>query len=167
MDHLEIKASLSVSEAGEIIANAWPFAEPDSVGDIITKGAINVVPTDLPMLFQHNPADLVGTWNETKETDEGFILKGKLHLQESARARAVRGMIQGGLVSGISIGFRTKASTPRNPGRGRVITALDLVEASLVRNPSHPRARILSAKQYDAARAVADIIERFTAALAA
>ena len=39
MDKLEIKATLSVSDAGEIVGNAWPFGSADSVGDIITKGA--------------------------------------------------------------------------------------------------------------------------------
>jgi uncharacterized protein len=163
MDQLEIKAALTISEAGEIVANAWPFNEPDSVGDIITKGAITAA-ADLPMLFQHNPADLIGTWHETAETNDGFILKGKLHLQND-RARSVRSMINSGLLKGISIGFRTKASTQQ--GRNRVITALDLVEVSLVRNPSHPRARVLSAKNYDAALAVAAAIERFTTAIAA
>jgi phage head maturation protease len=45
-----------------------------------------------------------------------------------------------------------------------VISALDLYEISVVRNPAHPRARITSAKSYDAANAVAAIIRRFAAA---
>ena len=51
MDKLEIKATLSVNDAGEITGNAWPFGEPDSVGDVITKGAFGAVSADLPMLF--------------------------------------------------------------------------------------------------------------------
>jgi uncharacterized protein len=82
---------------------------------------------------------------------------------ERPRTRAVHGLIKGGLVSGLSIGFKTKASVKQ--GRNRVISALDLYEVSVVRNPSHPRARIISAKSQDTALAVADIIKRFTAAL--
>jgi uncharacterized protein len=164
MDQLEIKAALTVTDAGEIVCNAWPFAEPDSVGDIVTKGAISVA-ADLPMLYGHRPDDLIGTWNEHAQTDDGFILKGKLHM-ETDRARSVRSMIKSGLVTGVSIGFRTNAFTPR-PGRGRILTAIDVAEVSLVRNPAHPRARILSAKHYDAAQAVAETIRRFTASLAA
>jgi phage head maturation protease len=54
---------------------------------------------------------------------------------EHPRARAVHGMIKGGLVSGLSIGFRPKASTQQ--GRNRVISALDLFEIGVARNPSH------------------------------
>lgn len=163
MDKIEIKATLSVDEAGTITGTAWPFGSADSVGDIITKGAFNIAVDDLPMLFGHNPDDLIGSWTETKETDEGLIVKGKLHVSESARARAVRGLIQGGLVSGLSIGFRTKAATKQ--GKNRVISALDLLEISVVRNPAHPRARVTSAKSASSALAIAEAINRATAAL--
>lgn len=157
MDKIEIKATLTVNEAGEISGIAWPYgAGPDSVGDIITKGAFNIAVDDLPMLLGHNPDDLVGTWNEVAETDRGLAVKGKLHLAESARARAVRGLVQGGLISGLSIGFRTKASSRQ--GNNRVISALDLFEVSLVRNPAHPKARVTSAKQFNSAQAIAAAI---------
>ena len=53
----------------------------------------------------------------------------------TSAARAVHGMIKGDLVSGLSIGFKPKASTQQ--GRNRVISALDLFEISVVHNPSH------------------------------
>lgn len=162
MDRLEIKAALAVSEAGEITGNAWPFAEPDAVGDIIRKGAINIGLSDMPMLFGHNPDDLIGTWTETKQTDDGLIVAGRLHM-DRPRARSVRAMLQGGLVSGLSIGFRTIEA--KQSGRNRVITALDLLEISVVRNPSHPRARVASAKQFDSAAALAAALNRATAQL--
>lgn len=164
MDRLEIKASLAVEDDGTIIATAWVWDEPDSVGDIIRKGAINVAVADLPMLFGHDPQDLIGTWVETSQTDKSFILKGKFHL-ENLRARSAFALVKGGGIRGISIGFRTKASTKQ--GRNRVITALDLFETSLVRNPAHPNARVTSFKQFDSAPyiAVAEAIQRATAAL--
>ena len=162
MDQLEIKATLDVSEAGEITGTAWPFGEADSVGDMITKGAFHFVSTELPVLYQHNPADLVGTWTEASETNEGLIVKGKMHLDQP-RARTVLGMVKSGLISGLSIGFKAKSWT--NQGRNRVIAALDLYEISLVRNPAHPRARISSAKEYDSASAVARVIRNFTASI--
>ena len=163
MDKLEIKATLSVSDAGEIVGNAWPFGSADSVGDIITKGAFNIAVANMPMLFGHNPDDLIGNWDEISETADGLLTKGKLHM-EQPRARAVHGMIKGGLVSGLSIGFKSKASTRQ--GRNRIISALDLFEISVVRNPAHPRARITSAKEFDSAPfiAVAEAINRATAA---
>jgi len=41
--------------------------------------------------------------------------------------------------------------------------ALDLFEVSIVRNPSHPKARILSAKESNSAAAIAEAIHRATA----
>ena len=160
MDRLEIKATLAVTDAGEISGVAWPWS-PDSVGDIVTKGAFSFVSAELPILFQHNPSDLLGSWSEFAETNDGLVVKGKLHTDQP-RARTVLGMIKSGLVTGLSIGFKTKASTQR--GRNRVISALDLYEISVVRNPAHPRARITNAKSYDAANAVAAILRRFAAA---
>lgn len=162
MDKLEIKATLSVTDAGEIIGNAWPFNEPDSVGDVITKGAFSTIAADLPMLFGHNPNDLIGTWSETSETADGLVVKGQLHMDQP-RARSVLSMIKSNLISGLSIGFRTKASSRQ--GRNRVITSLDLAEISVVRNPSHPRARITTAKSLNLALAIAEAINRATAAL--
>jgi HK97 family phage prohead protease len=161
-ERLEIKATLAVTEQGEIVGNAWPFGSADSVGDIITKGAFNVAVANMPMLFGHNPDDLIGTWDEITETADGLVTKGKLHM-EQPRVRAVHGMIKGGLVSGLSIGFKTKAATKQ--GRNRVISALDLFEISVVRNPAHPRARITSAKSMNVAVAIAEAINRATAAL--
>src|SRR5437763_492539 len=96
MDKLEIKAThatINVTDAGEIVGNAWSFGSADSVGDIITKGAFNFIATDLPVLFGHNPDDLIGTWTETAETLEGLVVKGKLHMDQP-RARTVLRMIK-------------------------------------------------------------------------
>jgi HK97 family phage prohead protease len=162
MDRLEIKAAITVDDAGTITGNAWPFGSADSSNDIITKGAFNFAVAELPMLFGHNPDDLIGTWNEATETADGLVTKGKLHM-EQPRARAVHSLIKGGLVTGLSIGFKTKAFTRQ--GRNRVISALDLFEISVVRNPMHPRARILYAKSENTALAIAEAINRATAAL--
>lgn len=163
MDQLEIKASLSVDDTGTITGTAWVFNEADRVGDIITKSAFGDIPPDLPMLFQHAPQDLVGTWSEIKATDDGLIVKGALHLDQP-RARSVRQMVRSGLVSDLSIGFRTIEA--KQQGRNRVISSLDLVECSLVRNGAHPRAKITSAKQLDVARAIAEALKQASAALA-
>jgi HK97 family phage prohead protease len=162
MDQLELKASITVDDAGAITGIAWPFgAGPDRVGDIITKGAFSLAVSDLPMLLAHDPEKPIGLWDEVKETSEGLQVKGHLFIDESKRARSVRGLIQGGLITGLSIGFKTKASTRQ--GSNRLISALDLHEISVVRNPSHPRARISSAK--DATAAIAEVLHRPAVAL--
>jgi HK97 family phage prohead protease len=162
MENLEIKASITVDDVGAITGIAWPFgAGPDGVGDIITKGAFSLAVTDLPMLLAHDPEQPIGLWDEVKETSEGLQVKGHLFINESKRAKSVRGLIQGGLITGLSIGFKTKASTKQ--GANRVISALDLHEISVVRNPAHPRARISSAKS--ATASIVEAINRAAVAL--
>ncbi|MDB5659566.1 MAG: phage major capsid protein family [Cypionkella sp.] len=147
-DRIEFKAAFAVDDAGEITGTAWPFGSPDRVGDVITKGAFTA-PASLPMLFAHDQAQVIGVWNEITETPDGLTVKGRLLVDDVARAAEVRAMIQAGAVSGLSIGFVTKSATPRP--RGRTITALDLHEISVVAIPSHPGAQITSIKAANAA----------------
>jgi len=145
-DRLEIKAALTVDDAGTITGIAWPFGSPDRVGDVIEKGAI-ASPEVLPMLFAHDQAQVIGVWDEIAETPDGLTVKGRLLVDDVERAREVRAMIRNKAVSGLSIGFRTKSAKPRQ--RGRTITALDLHEISVVAVPSHPGAQITSIKAAD------------------
>lgn len=160
LDIIEVKASLGINEAGEITGQAWVFAEPDRVGDIITKGAFGSIPADLPILFQHDPTDIAGTWSEITATNDALTVKGMLHL-DRPRSRTIRSMVQSGLIGGLSIGFRTIEA--KQSGRNRVISNLDLVEVSLVRNPAHPKARVTGAKKFDSASVIAAALNRAAA----
>jgi HK97 family phage major capsid protein/HK97 family phage prohead protease len=142
-DTLEIKAQLTVSDTGIITGLAWPFATPDRVGDVITKGAISS-PSTLPMLFGHDQSQVIGVWDDITETDEGLTVKGRLLIDDVERAREVRAMIQAKAVTGLSIGFVTTKAT-RNP-KGRNITGLTLHEISVVAVPCHPGALITTIK---------------------
>lgn len=145
-ERFEVKAALSVSDTGEIEGIAWPFGSPDRVGDIIEKGAIST-PATLPMLFAHDQAQVIGVWDQITETSDGLTVKGRLLVDDVERAREVRAMIKSKAVSGLSIGFVTKAAKPRQ--RGRIITALSLHEISVVAVPCHPEAQITSMKAAD------------------
>ncbi|RWD80452.1 phage major capsid protein [Mesorhizobium sp.] len=144
MDKLEIKAAFSVSDAGEITGLAWPFGSPDSVGDIIHKGAF-AASAALPILFEHDPNRVIGNWESCAETDAGFEVKGRLFLDGVPRAREVHTSIKTGRINGLSIGFRA-GETKARPGGGRDIHSLHVAEISIVANPSHPDARILTVK---------------------
>jgi HK97 family phage major capsid protein/HK97 family phage prohead protease len=145
-DRREIKAALTIDDAGTITGMAWPFGSPDRVGDVIERGAIHS-PEVLPMLFAHDQAQVIGVWDQIEETPDGLTVKGRLLVDDVERAREVHAMIRTKAVSGLSIGFRTKAARPRQ--RGRTITALDLHEISVVAVPSHPGAQITSVKAAD------------------
>lgn len=161
---IEVKASLAVSDAGEITGLAWPFATPDRVGDMITKGAFASAVLPVPMLFGHDHNDPIGAWHEATETDDGLTIKGKLLVDDLPRAREVRALVQSGAVRGLSIGFLTRKAAPRAKG-GRTISELELLEVSLVTLPCHPGARVASAKSVVRALQVATALNRATAQL--
>jgi HK97 family phage major capsid protein/HK97 family phage prohead protease len=146
-ERLEIKAALSVDDAGEISGIAWPFGSPDSVGDVIEKGAFAASPDRLPMLFSHDQTQVIGVWDSLTETSAGLQVKGRLLVDDVERAREVRAMVRSGAVNGLSIGFVTKSAKPRRIGR--TISALDLREISIVAVPCHPGAQITSIKAAD------------------
>ncbi|HWK14817.1 MAG TPA: phage major capsid protein [Rhizobiaceae bacterium] len=144
MDRIEIKAKIDVSDAGTIEGLAWPFGSPDMVGDVIVKGSVSA-PDKLPMLFAHDQAQTVGVWDSITESDKGIRVKGRLLVNDVARAREVRAMIREGAVNGLSLGFVTRKAVARKGG-GRTITKLDLVEVSVVAVPCHPGAQIETVK---------------------
>ena len=164
MDRLELKATIAVDDAGAITGTAWPFGSPDRVGDVIEKGAFASARPPVPMLFGHDPNDPVGAWTDLVEDVDGFKVKGRLLVDDVARAREVHALVQAGAVSGLSIGFTARKAAPRRGG-GRTISALDLVEVSLVSIPMHPGARVTGAKSAAAAIALAEALNRAASAL--
>jgi HK97 family phage major capsid protein/HK97 family phage prohead protease len=144
-EFIEVKAALQVDDAGEITGVAWPFGSPDRVGDVITKGAFASTPARLPMLWSHDQSAVIGVWDSIDETPAGLQVKGRLLINSVEKAREVRALVTAGAVNGLSIGFKTKQAAPRKGG-GRVISALDLCEVSIVAVPSHPDARIQTIK---------------------
>ncbi|WP_095407262.1 HK97 family phage prohead protease [Mongoliimonas terrestris] len=159
---LELKTSITVDDEGLVAGIAWPFGTPDRVGDVITPGAFKGARAPLPILFGHDPNDPVGTWTEITETGAGLQVKGRLLIDDVARAREVRALVRAGAVGGLSIGFSTKKAAPRRGG-GRTITDLELVEISLVTVPCHPGARITAAKDAAATIKIAEAIQRAAA----
>ncbi|MFG1340551.1 HK97 family phage prohead protease [Xanthobacter autotrophicus] len=164
MERLFLETKILVDEAGAIEGLAWPFGTPDRLGDVIEKGAFAGVRAPLPMLFGHDPKDPVGVWTDAIEGTDGLRLKGKLLVDDVARAREVRALVRSGAVGGLSIGFITRKAEPRKGG-GRTIKALNLVECSLVAIPMHPGARVTSAKSAAAALAIAGALHRAALAI--
>lgn len=164
MDRLFVETKFDTGEGGTVEGIAWPFNQPDRVGDMIVKGAFAGTALPLPMLFGHDQNDPIGVWDIATEEEDGLRLKGRLLVDEVIRAKEVRALVRSGAVRGISIGFRTKKSD-RRAGGGRTITALELLEASLVTLPMHPGARVTAAKSAVQALSLAAIINRASAQL--
>jgi HK97 family phage major capsid protein/HK97 family phage prohead protease len=150
-DILDYETRYTTSADGEVSGLASVFGQEDLVGDIVAPGAFKRTLAEyraagrMPaMLWSHNPDEPIGRWTSMEETSEGLLVKGKLNLQTQRGAEA-RALLLDNSISGLSIGFRTR-SAERRP-RGRVLTDLDLVEASLVVLPCAPNARIRSVKE--------------------
>lgn len=164
LERLFIETKIAAEDSGEISGLAWPFDKPDRIGDVIEKGAFAEAALPLPMLFGHDGNDPLGSWHEATEAADGLHLKGRLLVGEVKRADEVRALVRAGAVRGISIGFITKKAVARKGG-GRVISKLELLEASLVAIPMHPGARITSAKSAINAIRIAEAINRMALAI--
>jgi len=164
MEHTFLQTKILADDTGAIEGLAWPFGTADRVGDVIEPGAFAGARLPLPMLFGHDPNDPVGAWTEALESRDGLRLKGRLLVAEVARAREVHALVKAGAVRGLSVGFMIRKAVPRAAG-GRTITALDLVECSLVTTPAHPGARVISAKSAATALAIAGALHRAAAAI--
>jgi HK97 family phage major capsid protein/HK97 family phage prohead protease len=140
LDNLEIKADVSIDDAGTVTGIAWPFGAPDSVGDVIEKGAFGFANT-LPMVMEHDQKQIVGIWESFAETDKGLEVKGRLFLEGIGPARDAYRAMKAGKISGLSIGFRHSGFEPRAEG-GRVFKSITVNEISLCRRPVNPGARV-------------------------
>lgn len=146
LDRIECKASFIADDTGTVVGKAWDFSSPDRTGDVIEPAAFaGAIGKSLPMLFAHDQAQAVGVWNGIAVDSDGLTVSGKLLVDDVARAKEVRALLQAKAVTGLSVGFMTKKAAPRKGG-GRTISDLDLVEVSLVAVPAHDRARITNVK---------------------
>lgn len=141
---LEIKAEVSIDDAGTVTGIAWPFGKPDSYGDLIEPNAFKFAP-EVPMIVEHEQRQVVGIWNSHTVTDKGLEVKGRLFVEGIGPAREARRRLVAGSMSGLSIGYQLHEHKSRPEG-GRVLTDLTITEISLCRRPVHPDARTLEVK---------------------
>ncbi|MEO3387849.1 HK97 family phage prohead protease [Mesorhizobium sp. CAU 1741] len=140
----------AVATDGTFSGYASLFGKADLARDIVEPGAFaRAIRTrgaaGVRMLFQHDPAEPIGTWLDLREDGKGLLVRGRL-TPGVARAREVLELMRGGALDGLSIGFRTvKARKEAGSGLRRIIEA-DLWEISVVTFPMMPGARVHSVK---------------------
>jgi len=147
--------ALSVTDGTLIEGYASHFGDPDHGGDIVARGAYAACLKRLEregrrvkMLWQHDPAQPIGVWDEVREDARGLFVKGRL-LETVGRGREAAALIAAGAIDGLSIGYRTVKAGRNDKGR-RLLQELELWEVSLVTFPMLPSARV-SAKGEDPA----------------
>lgn len=129
---------------GTFSGYAGVFDRPDLGGDVIAPGAFRESLARrgaVRMLFQHDPAQPIGVWDEIREDARGLFVRGHLVL-EVARAREALALMRAGALDGLSIGFRALAGRRDARSGIRRLTRIDLWEISIVTFPLLPQARI-------------------------
>lgn len=151
---LEAKfAPLALDEValdGQIEGYASVFDETDLASDVVMPGAFAASiaargARTIKMLFQHDPKEIVGVWQDIAEDRRGLRVKGRL-LPDIQRGAELLTLLREGALDGLSIGFRTiEGRTDAKTGL-RHLHKVDLWEISLVTFPMLPAARVAGLK---------------------
>lgn len=142
--------SKAVSDTGVIEGYASVFGNVDSYGEIVEPGAFvdSLVKSQrtgrkIKMLWQHDPHQPIGVWDDLAEDGKGLWVKGRLLVDQSPKAREAHGLLQAGALDGLSIGYRTLKAEPKAGKPGVMsLVALDLLENSVVTFAANERARV-------------------------
>ena len=143
----KLGGDLKVTNGHEIEGYASYFGAVDQGNDVVERGAyaaslakLNAKGDKVKMLWQHDPAQPIGIWDEVRETERGLWVKGRI-LADVEKGREAIALIEAGAIDGLSIGYRTVKSTKNAQGQ-RLLAELELWEVSLVTFPMLSEARV-------------------------
>lgn len=144
--------------SGVFVGYASLFHRRDSQGDIVMPGAFAATlklkgVAAVRMLFQHDPAEPIGTWIDIKENPHGLFVRGRID-RNVQRGRELISLLETGGIDGLSIGFRTVQARQDRVLKARRLLQIDLWEISLVTFPMLEGARVSTPKA--ASRALAE-----------
>jgi uncharacterized protein len=141
------KPGLTVEDGTVISGYASVFGARDQGGDVVLKGAYSASLKRLQaegrrirMLWQHDPSQPIGVWDEVREDATGLWVKGRL-LTEVGKGREAAALLCAGAIDGLSIGYRTVRAERDGKGQ-RLLSELELWEVSLVTFPMLSEARV-------------------------
>lgn len=144
---LETKA---VFEDGTFEGYASLFDAEDMGRDVVVRGAFAESlrakgAAGIKMLFQHDPTEPIGVWEEIREDARGLYVRGRL-MTAVAKAREVLNLMRAGALDGLSIGFKAQRTSRDARSGVRKIHKVDLWEISVVMFPMLPQARVLRSR---------------------
>ena len=138
---------LEVTEGHVVAGYASLFGKTDQGGDVVQKGAYAASLKRLAarggrvkMLWQHDPGQPIGVWDDVREDATGLWVKGRI-LTEVEKGREASALLSAGAIDGLSIGYRTVKAERDGKGH-RLLSELELWEVSLVTFPMLPEARV-------------------------
>jgi hypothetical protein len=134
-------------EGAVVEGYASVFGKRDQGGDTVLAGAyaaslaaLAATGRRVKMLWQHDPREPIGVWDEVREDGHGLWVRGRI-LTEVAKGAEAAALLKAGAIDGLSIGYRTVRAEKGAPGE-RKLTELELWEVSLVTFPMLPEARV-------------------------
>jgi HK97 family phage prohead protease len=126
------------------------FGNVDAYGEKVVPGAFveslarhRREGSNVLMLWQHNPDEPIGVWEDLAEDAKGLWGKGVL-IRDVRRADEVYSLMKRKAIGGLSIGYREVETEP--DGNVRLLKKLELYEISPVAFPANRRARITEVK---------------------
>jgi HK97 family phage prohead protease len=136
---------------GSVEGYASLFGEIDQARDMVMPGAFARTlrlrgVRRIPMLFQHDPAEPIGIWQDIAEDWRGLRVRGRL-IPDVVRARELLALLREGAADGLSIGFKTVKARVDPKSRIRKLAEIDLWEISIVTFPLLPGARVRAVKE--------------------
>ncbi len=139
---------ISIDKDGRFAGYASVFGQVDQGGDIVMAGAFKKSLAkkgagNIRMLFQHDPKEPIGIWEKIVEDDFGLWAEGRL-LPGIERSDALRALIEGKALDGLSIGFRAERASKDKTNKHRRLWQINLWEISIVTFPMMEGARIIS-----------------------
>ncbi len=151
---LEIR---EVREDGTFTGYGSVFGNVDAYGDIVEAGAFakSIEKKKPALLWQHDPTQPVGVWEEISEDKHGLLMRGRLLIGKVAKATEARELLKAGAISGLSIGYMpVKWEYDKDPRDSdekakrtvRRLKEIDLWEVSLVTFPANDAARVTGVK---------------------
>ena len=141
------EAGLTVTDGAVVAGYASLFGKRDQGGDVVQKGAyaaslarLKATGRAVKMLWQHDPTQPIGVWDEVREDAIGLWVKGRI-LTEVEQGREAAALLTAGAIDGLSIGYRTVRAERDGKGQ-RLLAELELWEVSLVTFPMLAEARV-------------------------
>lgn len=148
------EVGLTVTDGYMVEGYASLFGRQDQGGDVVKAGAyvkslaaLAKGGQRIKMLWQHDPQQPIGVWDDVREDGKGLYVKGRI-LKEVERGREAAALLSAGAIDGLSIGYRTVKSVRDDSGR-RHLSELELWEVSLVTFPMLSDARVSSKDAFD------------------
>lgn len=142
----------SVDEDARVIRGIATTPSPDRMGDVVEPLGVSFK-NPMPLLWQHNHSQPVGTVKFDKPTKDGITFEASVAIIDEPgvlkeRVDEAWQSVKAGLVRAVSIGFRSLEHAVMKDGGWRFIKS-EVLELSLVTIPANADATITAIKSID------------------